>query len=405
MPIDLQTNQIPGLITWFNSFVGFDALQNRLRRVETKLSSAAAFSPALLRRYQFHVTYQAILKRKRLNLRSNIYDFAVNDALSFIAAVNHVARELPTSAQNRLRARIIDGLSPDRDIRQLQHETRAYIHYRQANCKVIWLDDEENRFDFLVEGPNGPFEVECKTFAENIGNPISLDDSFFLFEEIRRGLDRNGFPKSGTFEIELTTRERVNQIVLAAITDDLFLTQPKEKKYDILTVRCEQRSDLDEYRRLKMRDTIMAEFASWQQSKNRHCMLAISKTSVVFVSLHCDRTPKPYYAICDSLKKASKQFSKQRPAVVWGHFLGINESEMRELLERKQGGRTVLDVFGNYLFKSENRNHVCRLRLSADGTSMQGASLNSVKGGGPAYDLTSAVSRFDAQTVEEARAE
>ena len=103
-----------------------------------------------------------------------------------------------------------------------------------------------------------------------------------------------------------------------------------------------------------------------------------------------------------SLKRASKQFSKNRPAVIWGHFLGLDEGEMRILLERNIKERNALD-FGEYLFRSENRNHVARLRLSADGDIRIGTSHRGqiAYGGGPAYDLTSRVSRFDGKLLDE----
>jgi hypothetical protein len=176
---------------------------------------------------------------------------------------------------------------------------------------------------------------------------------------------------------------------------------PTEKQYDVAIVRFARRPDFDRLAGLTQREALLSEFAKWQSTDNHHCMVATDKKSVLFFSLHGSRPPRPYNAICDSLKRAANQFSGARPAVIWGHFLGLTEENMRELLERNQGGRTVLDVFGHYLFKTETRNHVCRLRLSADGDQLQGSDKGMVRGGGPAYDLNSTVSKFDHKVADE----
>jgi hypothetical protein len=132
-------------------------------------------------------------------------------------------------------------------------------------------------------------------------------------------------------------------------------------------------------------------------------MITISKHGAVMFVVHSNRAARPATSIFDRLKKASEQFSKRRPAMVWGHFLGFGETEFKELLEGEKLGQRNLDVFGHYLFKSPNRNHICRLRLSVDGDSFRSStrlqtpliSPNVISGGGPAYDLTSKVSRFD----------
>ncbi|HEY5305148.1 MAG TPA: hypothetical protein VIJ52_00575 [Pseudolabrys sp.] len=391
---DIQTNQIPSLVTWFNLYVGFSTLNNRIDRVERKLANGM-LSDTLLCRYQFHQTYRNVLNRKRLGLLPDIHDFAVANTLSFVASVEAAHGAMSDAQRDRLRTRIIDGLSPDRDIRQLQHELRAFVHYSRAGYKVDWIDNDADRYDFLVYGPKGSFELECKTFAENIGNPISTDVSIYWFDHVQNVLDRVEFPNSGTFEIQVTTNERISQSVLVSTVRDFVKCTPARKQYEGATVQFQPRPDFDRLLGRNQREALLTEFADWQSKHNRHCMVAANKKSVLFFSLHGNRAPRPYNAICNSLKHAAKQFSATRPAVIWGHFLGLSEEDMRNLLERNQHTRTALDVFGSYLFKAESRNHVCRLRLSADGDLLQGSNRKMVRGGGPAYDLNSAVSRFD----------
>jgi hypothetical protein len=124
----------------------------------------------------------------------------------------------------------------------------------------------------------------------------------------------------------------------------------------------------------------------------------ISREHAVMGVVRSERKLRSAKSIFERLKSASEQFSRQRPAVVWGHFLGIEENEFRELLEERRLGHRALDVFGNYLFKNPNRNHISRLRLSADGNLHRYP--NMISGGGLAYDLTSRVSKFDRTSTE-----
>lgn len=405
MGLVLPTNQASLLLTWFNSFVGYDAIKNRINRVEVKLNSAFGLSDSILRRYQFHTAYTKLLARKTVGRPPVVEDFATHDTLSFLAALKTLSQPLTDHEKARLRARVLEGLSPDRDVRELQHELRAFVHYKSAGCKVSWCDNEKQHFDFLIEGPNGVFEVECKTFADNIGNAISTDLSVAVFEELRRAIDRNGFPESATYEIFVDSAPCPRPSAFGSAAN-IFFNAAGNKSYDGFHVVHQRRHDFDEHFRSE-KDTswIRREFSKWQNRTNNHSMVAASPKTrrAVFISISGSRTPRPYNAICDSLKRASNQFSKGRPAVIWGHFLGLDETALERLLVRNFGERNALDFFGEYLFKSENRNHVARLRLSADGDIRIGAKHREkiAYGGGPCYDLTSKASRFDSKLVDE----
>src|SRR3954453_21126988 len=209
MRFTLSTAEIPGLITWFNGFVGFREIQKRMDRVDTKLRDIGVVVPALDRRYYYHSTYRALAIRNRTYGRIDIADPENNRAISLIASIREFSKLLDAPQKDRLRARIIESLSPDRDIRELAHEMRAFVHYSRAGLMVLPSDDQsDERFDFLVRGPQGEFEVECKTFAENIGSAISIDDSVHLFRAFRMAFERN-ITKVGNGIVSMTFSKRV----------------------------------------------------------------------------------------------------------------------------------------------------------------------------------------------------
>src|SRR3954453_5847910 len=119
MRFTLSTAEIPGLITWFNGFVGFREIQKRIDRVDAKLRDIGVAVPALNRRYYFHSTYRKLAIRNRTFGRIDINNTENNRAVSLIASIREFSKLLDGSQNNRLRARIIESLDPDRDIREL----------------------------------------------------------------------------------------------------------------------------------------------------------------------------------------------------------------------------------------------------------------------------------------------
>lgn len=186
MSLSITTNEIPGLITWFNGFIGFREIQKRIERVEMKLKDIGIIVPALDRRYYFHSTYKKLAIRNRTFGRIDVNEFNNSRAISLIAATKEFSMPLTSHQRDRLRARILESLDPDRDIREFEHEMRAFVHYKGGGYLILPSDDEiKGRFDFLVRGPHGAFELECKTFAESIGNAISVEESAYVFRAFK----------------------------------------------------------------------------------------------------------------------------------------------------------------------------------------------------------------------------
>src|SRR4051812_34623858 len=124
MQLSIETRQIPNLITWFNSFIGFRNIQKRIERVETKLRDLEFKVPALNRRYYFHLTYKQIVVRNRTFRKIDVDDFNTNRVISLLAAIREFSKLLSEAQKIRLCARIIGSLDPDHDIREFEHEMR-----------------------------------------------------------------------------------------------------------------------------------------------------------------------------------------------------------------------------------------------------------------------------------------
>lgn len=373
-----------------------------------KLRDIGIRVPSLDRRYYFHSTYKRLVARNRTFGRIDISDPNNNRAISLLAAVREFALPLSIDEQTRLKARIVESLDPDRDIREFEHEMRAFVHYKGAGYNIVPADGiEKGRFDFLVQGNGREFELECKTFSESIGNPISVEDSVYVFRAMKSSiLAQRDFRESGILTLTFPTRALLSEQELKHIISQFLSNAPAELHDTRYSLMFERRPDWDIWLRSNQHEYVIDDIASRFTDHNLHSMTMLSRDHAVMGVARSEQKSHPVTSIFARLKKASEQFSKQRPAVLWGHFLGFGESEFEALLEENRFGYRALDAFGQNLFKSPNRNHIARLRLSADGlgrrTEPRSNILvrNMISGGGPAYDLTSRVSRFGPGSTE-----
>jgi hypothetical protein len=406
MALNIYETQIPSLITWFNQFVGYREIQNRIERVESKLKEINFASPVFNRRYSFHITYKHLLLRNRRCQKIDVAQIENNRVLSTIASTEAMAKELSKEGALELRARIIESLSPDRDIRQLEHELRVFVHYKQAGLEVTPIFGKNSpHFDFLVKTPRGEFEVECKTFSEDIGYALTTEQSLLFFRAIKSAVGQSAASlESGIFTITLASNKRPTQNEICSLICDFIERSPQEKDYGAIRISFERKFDWDAYLRTGNLIGAAEELIARQQLTNPHAILMINNQHAILFCLIGERKPRPLVAILARLKRASKQFSKTRAAVLWAHLLAIDEEGFGKLLQpRKNGTGRFLDIFGQYLFRSENRKHVCRLRLSVDGASTSRLHRqlilpyrsNVILSGGPAYELVSRVSMFD----------
>ena len=138
---------------------------------------------------------------------------------------------------------------------------------------------------------------------------------------------------------------------LTAIVSKFLSESPAQRRRDEYSMTFERRPDWEILLQANDRQIVLNDIANRFADHNLHSMTLLSGQQAIMGVVRSERKPRPANSIFDRLKSASEQFSRTRPAVVWGHFLGFDENEFSELLEERRLGRRMLDVFGNYLFK------------------------------------------------------
>jgi hypothetical protein len=100
-----------------------------------------------------------------LNARQDMYI-----PFAFLRNVMQMLDLIPSKARNSLRGRILDGLSTEGGIRELDHEFRVANAFWNDGWKLTPIDCQgAGRFDFLAEKSSASLEIECKTVKPDTG--------------------------------------------------------------------------------------------------------------------------------------------------------------------------------------------------------------------------------------------
>jgi len=124
---NLDGRHLPFMMRWFHAFAGYQEVWRRVRRVLQKLEGLKLDSPVLHNRYRFHLGYEKLLKRNKINRLALLNDSDQAHAFAFIHCTRLAYADLSPFGRDRLRSSIYDSLSPDRDFRALNHELFTFL--------------------------------------------------------------------------------------------------------------------------------------------------------------------------------------------------------------------------------------------------------------------------------------
>jgi hypothetical protein len=189
----------------FVGFIGGADIDKVIRKVEQKLRPLPADTRGLFGdRFFFHERFAAFATGPR-PFQLDASDLRAVRAASLIAGINRVRQSLSAAGAKRLRAMLLDNLQPDRDIRQIEHEIRAWTHCSQKGFDVAFADLEGlGNFDLLLKKEGRKIEVECKTIAEDAGSQIKFELNVDLTEAFRKRMHkRRPVGETGLFTMQL----------------------------------------------------------------------------------------------------------------------------------------------------------------------------------------------------------
>jgi hypothetical protein len=137
-----NSDEVPDAIRFFNGLIGCENVKNRIQRVNDKLVGLSSASPFLEDCFLFHRGLSAIYTRLKLNRPVQLDVENRYRTVAFISAIQDAWEILTPSARIRFRNTLLRKLSPDEDVREIEHELRCYAHLRRNGCSVLFADYE-----------------------------------------------------------------------------------------------------------------------------------------------------------------------------------------------------------------------------------------------------------------------
>jgi hypothetical protein len=399
----------PAEFAAFVDFIDGLELHEAVSRVASKLNPLSSPVRALYRdRYFFHEHCISITEGPT-PFQLDVSNINAVRAASFIAGINRVRRRLSPVAIPRFRNVIVGCLRPDRDIRQLEHEIRSFVHFGQKGMQITLADLEgHGRFDLDCRTKDTAFEVECKTVTQDTGAAIKTDLLVNLSEEFRRTVHRTPVTfGSGIFiltfcrapdecrDLALTLRTALGSSSLPESPDGdfdlVFIPKPEWTKLVTSATPNEVRAAL--------RDELI-------DASDHHFATKIGD-KIIALALRPHKPNSLSEKVISVLKEGADQCSGNHPSLVWLHLIGHAEAEFLKLahFSMEGGGAGLNAIVAKALHpraSSTDRSHVHTIRFSAEAAEIiqkpvldeellirKARSLS-----GPCYDVPNPLCRF-----------
>lgn len=402
----LTQADFPRELAEFIDFVGASYLDKEMRKVTKRLSELPFEVSAIYGdRFFFHLQFLKFVYDNKSPFFLDIYDTTAVRAASLIAGINRARRSLSPNGLKKLRGSVIDNLKLDRDMRQLEHDIRCATHFDQLGFKVGFVDLEgQGQFDLLVTTPHGAVEVECKTVSEDTGSQLKKHMAVNLAERFYKLARKLGFRQSGLFTMQLRKpsdkcKNLPGQLETAMRSESFdsadfsfgFMPMPKWQK--LL-----DEGKIDELQRAIRSDFNEGDFSRSADRQN-------GRVVALDVRPHCP--PDLNKKVVDTLQQAADQCTGQRPSVVWLHFNGHPEDDIRDVFqfsaENDGAGLNYSVAMALHPEASPtDRSHVQRVRFSGTSATLarqltpdEGRVLRrAVSQGGLCYDATNPRTKF-----------
>jgi DNA-binding transcriptional regulator YiaG len=403
----LVQSDFPREFAEFIDFVGPEALDKEIRKIERKLRALPAGARHF---YGDRYFFQEQCVRFTEDIPAfglNISDPRAVRASSLIAGINRVRRSLSPTGVARFHSMIIDNLKLDRDIRHLEHEIRCSTHFAQKGLKVVFADLEAlGNFDLLLRPATGEVEVECKTISEHTGSQLKPELVISVIEAFY-AVSKEAVLESGLFTLTLKRAadrcKNVGSRLKAAINsatarayeaEDFSLRFSPRPAWQQL-LNAERWSELDRQIRL---DSDEGEYVRG---------IARSNGAIVALDIRPHAPPVFHSRVVRTVKDAADQCTGKRPGLVWLHFVGLAQEEFSALCQFSMNGSGVglNAVVADSLhpdLSSTDRCHVGLVRFSGDSNTLTRRPIldsnliisQAVSHGGACYDVPNPRSRF-----------
>ena len=353
-----MSSELAALGGYIPRFVGLVGEERWFKRVD-HLDSEQRQSPfrwKIVKDYhwlEMAISFQFDVLAKEGCLRPELTDAPILAALNFAASTVEVHARLSNVGRRNLEGRLRDGLKAETGYASLYLELDLARRLMDAGFDVSFSDMEATaQFDLAFSRDKFFGEVECKSLSADAGRQIHRKDFYRFMESLSSALERQRALRQP--EVLLITLDgRLSSNVLdqaplraaaRTVIDDR--TQMIFVGYGFeLERRAFDAANIGE----SVADTnAFYSACSATFGPNAHIAGGLTEDSgclVVMLSKREDDISKP---MLEAMRKASGQFSSQRPAFIAMQLHGIDAADLMLPHMRRRAGIIAYALYGHY---------------------------------------------------------
>jgi hypothetical protein len=354
----------------FIEWIGFSTLLEALERKHKSLDDWAAFKEIAPRLFSIEYGINSALRKWRAT-RKLWYpkDKSVYDAYSFVGACVQIRRQLSDDQARVFRRRIISEILPNGRLCHLDHEFRTAQNLVEFGWHIRHFGFcGDPGPDFIAERGGVEVEVESKCLSPEIGLGVSYEFAARLMSRLSRELQPRNPLCLTTIRIELPGQTQEAGGV-DAIKRRVLESYGRMEDFDSDALRVEvETSPLEEFF-ARFPDTqsdewLQTTFNAIRTRAGDYGYFIRRSEELVFCNLIPMRSNQQAKKIMKLVSTTcERQFSKQRPALLWLHLQGLEPSQIDS---DPNWAESFFRMLARHAFTNDRRSHVSSLVFTSD---------------------------------------
>ncbi|WP_375787333.1 hypothetical protein ACE10Z_07385 [Bradyrhizobium sp. Pha-3] len=354
----------------FVEWIGFSTLLDALTRKQRSLEDWSAFTEIAPRLFSIEHGLNTALRKWRAT-RKLWYpkEKPIYDAYAFVGACTQIKSQLSSDQARVFRRRVISEILPNGRLCHLDHEFRTAHQLLEFgwNIQRFGLCGDPGA-DFVAERGGIEVEVESKCLSPEIGLGVSYEFAARLMSRLSREL-RECHPLSlTTIRIEILGQENDTGGV-DGVKRHVLSSYVRNENFQSSALRVQiETSSLNEffvkYPDVRNDQWLHKTFAELRTREGDYGYFIRRNEELIFCNLIPMRPNQQARKIMKLVSTTcDRQFSKQRPALLWLHLQGLDPGQ----IDRDSNGADhYFQTIARHAFTSERRTHVSSLVFTSD---------------------------------------
>jgi hypothetical protein len=326
-----------GILAGFLGLAGTQRWDTRLAELGRRAASASLSGRAAQRRHALELTLHRMSNPKALAGATA----AERQVLSHAQEAVRLARELPPGPRERLRERLLAGLTGEANLIPLFHLLRVAAMQRARGFTVHFTGlAEETPYDLLIERDGVEAEVACETFSAEEGRPVLRGDWCALVDAINPDLQTWLAAHPGRYVLKMTLPEGLKRDALKP--DALDVPALHRRILDMLQAQRRRDSAADAVLKLDplvlagAQVAIPAATLRAQFGPEAHLAVTQGGGNILVLAARAGQESEIAQAACRRMVVASERLGGLRPGLLAVFLEDLDSTEWRGLRDRRE---------------------------------------------------------------------